>query len=45
MSVRVEVKTVNKNNPDKVSYSRVKDILRFEPLVRGMWSRNGDNVP
>jgi len=30
--VRVEVKTVNKNDSSKVSYSRVKDILRFEPV-------------
>ena len=28
-SVRVEVKTTNKNNPDKVDYSSVKGILRF----------------
>jgi len=30
-SVRVEVKTTNKNNPDKADYSSVKTILRFEP--------------
>jgi len=30
-SVRVEVKTTNKNNPEKDSYSTVKSILRFEP--------------
>ena len=30
-SVRVEVKTTNKNNPDKVSYSSIKSILRFVP--------------
>jgi len=28
-SVRVEVKTTNKNNPEKDSYSTVKSILRF----------------
>jgi len=28
-SVRVEVKTTNKNNPDKSPYSTVKSILRF----------------
>lgn len=28
-SVRVEVKTTNKNNPEKDSYSAVKSILRF----------------
>ncbi len=30
-SVRVEVKTTNKNNPEKDSYSTVKSILRFVP--------------
>ena len=30
-SVRVEVKTTNKNNPDKESYSTAKTILRFKP--------------
>ena len=29
-SVRVEVKTTNKNNPDKAPYSTVKSILRFK---------------
>ena len=31
-SVRVEVKTTNKNNPEKDSYSTVKSILRFKPV-------------
>ncbi|KKM07655.1 hypothetical protein LCGC14_1731750 [marine sediment metagenome] len=31
-SVRVEVKTTNKNNPDKASYSSVRSILRFESV-------------
>jgi len=31
-SVRVEVKTTNKNNPDKAPYSTVKSILRFKPV-------------
>ena len=31
-SVRVEVKTTNKNNPDKEPYSTVKSILRFEKV-------------
>ena len=33
--VRVEVKTVNKDDPKKASYSRVKSILRFKPQEAG----------